>query len=84
MHKRNFDRSKFKVTRDISLTISGWLLVDTVTARSITAVNKTAAQNCGYKLTKTPYPSNYIQTVDASFTARRYEGSKNKKVIPIT
>jgi len=26
-----FDRSKFKVTRDISPTISGWLLVDTVT-----------------------------------------------------
>jgi len=27
MHKRNFDSSKFKVTRDISLIISGWLLV---------------------------------------------------------
>ena len=27
MHKRNFDRSKFKVTRDISPTISGWHLV---------------------------------------------------------
>jgi len=27
MHKRNFDRSKFKVTLDISPTISGWLLV---------------------------------------------------------
>ena len=26
-HKRNFDRSKFKVTRDISPTISGWFLV---------------------------------------------------------
>jgi len=27
MHKRNFDRSKFKVTCDISPTIYGWLLV---------------------------------------------------------
>jgi len=27
MHKRIFCRSKFKVTRDISPTISGWLLV---------------------------------------------------------
>ena len=27
MYKRNFDRSEFKVTRDISPTISGWLLV---------------------------------------------------------
>jgi len=39
MHKRNFDRSKFKVTRDISPTISGWLLADidihTYIARSV-------------------------------------------------
>jgi len=27
MLKRIFDRSKFKVTRDISPTISGWILV---------------------------------------------------------
>ena len=37
MHKRNFDRSKFKVTRDISPTISGWLLVS-VCARFMSKV----------------------------------------------
>ena len=30
-----FDRSKFKVTRDISPTISGWLLVFTVVTYSV-------------------------------------------------
>ena len=27
MHKRNFDRSQIKVTRDTSPTISGWLII---------------------------------------------------------
>ena len=43
-HKRNFYRSEFKVTRDISPTISGWLLVLTDCNHGVLGCSLTATR----------------------------------------
>ena len=46
--KEIFDRSKFKVTRDISPTISGWLLVSLASCTGYTC-NETSGDSCSLK-----------------------------------
>jgi len=69
--KEIFDRSKFKVTRDISPTISGWLLVRTFSALCSTGTGPSEGECAG--ATARPAVSLEEQYAERAVKADRYD-----------